>query len=65
MAAGAMMAAIEHELTVQYVETLRYDFDETAAADVPGAKDTIVHIWLHGPIYAVYDARPATVESAT
>src|SRR3546814_13952002 len=27
MAAGAFMAALEHNLTVQYIETVRYDFD--------------------------------------
>jgi hypothetical protein len=58
MAAGAMMAAIEHELTVQYVETLRYEFDCTAGADESDARETIVHIWLHGPVYAGYHKRP-------
>ena len=58
MAAGAMMAAIEHELTVQYVETLRYDFDCTAGADESDAREMIVHIWLHGPVYAGYHQRP-------
>ncbi|MDH4990691.1 hypothetical protein QEZ48_07585 [Aquamicrobium lusatiense] len=49
MAAGAMMAAIKHDLTVQYVEALRYDISpEAADAD----EMDIVHIWLHGPIYA-------------
>lgn len=63
IAAGAMMAAIEHDLTVQYVETLRYEFDQTAMADVPEAQDMIVHIWLHGPVYAGYDLQPAIVET--
>jgi hypothetical protein len=54
MAAGAMMAAIEHDLTVQYVETLRYEFDQ-AAADGVEPTDMIVHIWLHGPVYAEYN----------
>jgi hypothetical protein len=50
MAIGAMMAAIEHQLPVEYVETVRYDFtglrEETAASP-----DKIVHVWLDGPIY--------------
>lgn len=48
MAAGAMMAAIKYDLTVQYVEVLRYDIDETANL-VP--QMDIVHVWLDGPIY--------------
>jgi hypothetical protein len=52
MAAGAMMAAIEHEINVQYVETLRYDFQPSD--EEPRQEDMIVHIWLHGPIYAGY-----------
>ncbi|WP_029874738.1 hypothetical protein [Rhizobium leguminosarum] len=51
MAAGAMMAAIKYELTVQYVEVLRYEIDETAAK---APKMDIVHVWLDGPIYKGY-----------
>lgn len=51
MAAGAMMAAIKHGLTVQYVEVLRYEIDETAAK---APKMDIVHVWLDGPIYNGY-----------
>jgi hypothetical protein len=51
MAAGAMMAAIKYELTVQYVEVLRYEIDETAAK---APKMDIVHVWLDGPIYNGY-----------
>ncbi|NOT39071.1 MAG: hypothetical protein HOP13_01105, partial [Alphaproteobacteria bacterium] len=51
MATGAMMAAIEHDLPVQYVETLRYEFDPpNPAGDRPD--DMMVHLWLQGPIYA-------------
>lgn len=54
IAAGAMMAAVEHGLSVQYVETLRYEFKSSAAGAEPASKDMIVHIWLHGPVYAGY-----------
>ncbi len=54
MAVGAMMAAIEHELPVQHVENLRYDFDPQAQAGGLESEDITVHIWLHGPIYAGY-----------
>ena len=57
MAAGAMMAAIEHGLTVQYVETVRYEYDDGALTSAQ-APDTIVHVWLHGPVYAGYVPTP-------
>ena len=50
MAVGAMMAAIEHNLPVQYVETVRYDFGSDAPAGPP-KKDRLVHLWLDGPVY--------------
>jgi hypothetical protein len=56
IAAGAMMAAIEHDLSVHYVETLRYDFRTSSLTAEPEDKDLIVHIWLHGPVYAGYPA---------
>jgi hypothetical protein len=54
MAAGAMMAAIKYDLTVQYVEVLRYEID--ASADKSPKMD-IVHVWLDGPIYNGYTHR--------
>jgi hypothetical protein len=50
MAVGAMMAAIEHELPVAYVETVRYDFADTDG-DTSACPYKIVHVWLDGPIY--------------
>lgn len=57
MAAGALMAAIEHNLVVRYVESLRYDFDRDTSMANAGP-DMIVHVWLHGPVYAGYFASP-------
>jgi hypothetical protein len=54
IAAGAMMAAIEHGLAVHYVETQRYEFNLSASSARPRGKDMIVHIWLHGSVYAGY-----------
>jgi hypothetical protein len=54
IAAGAMMAAIEHQLPVQYVEMLRYEL--VPAARNAEATDMIVHVWLHGSVYAGYGA---------
>jgi hypothetical protein len=51
MAAGAMMAAIEHDLPVHYVETVRYDLPPSAGGEGTASADQIVHVWLDGPIY--------------
>lgn len=56
IAAGAMMAAVEHGLSVHYVETLRYVFEPSASSAQPEGREMIVHIWLHGPVYAGYRA---------
>lgn len=55
MAAGAFMAALEHELTVQYIETVRYDFDADAAHD-DASPVHLVHLLLAGPAYGDYGA---------
>lgn len=54
-AVGAMMAALEHDLSVQYVETLRYEFDSTGVKESAPPPDLAVHVWLHGPVYGSYD----------
>ncbi|MCZ8207533.1 MAG: hypothetical protein O9270_04995 [Aquidulcibacter sp.] len=59
MAAGALMAAIEHNLTVQYIETVRYDFDPAKPA-VATAPDMRVHLLLSGPAYRELGAASAT-----
>lgn len=58
IAAGAMMAAIEHDLSVQYVETLRYEYNALDAKGSDGTSDMAVHLWLHGPVYRNYDVEP-------
>lgn len=55
IAVGAMMAAIEHNLSVQYVETLRYEFETEVLDESEAPPDMAVHVWLHGPIYGSYD----------
>lgn len=55
MAAGALMAAIEHDLAVHYVETARYEFDGSTR----GCQDPdylMVHLLLSGPAYGDYAA---------
>ena len=49
-AAGALMAAIEHDLTVQYLETVRYEFDP-ATIDYGPLDEMTTHILLSGPVY--------------
>lgn len=61
IAVGAMMAAIEHNLSVQYVETLRYEFDPIGLQAATPPPDMAVHIWLHGPVYGSYDIGTETV----
>lgn len=54
LAAGALMAAIEHGMAVQYLETESYVFspNEEQSGDSP---DMTVHLVLSGPIYSGYD----------
>lgn len=57
LAAGALMAAIDHDMSVQYVETESYSIDDTAqrlAANDAGEGETdqeFVHVILSGPLY--------------
>ncbi len=53
MAAGALMAAIEHDLSVQYLETVRYDLPDLGVAV---GEELLVHLLLSGPAYGNYGA---------
>lgn len=54
LAAGALMAAIEHEMAVHYLETESYEFAERSEpSDEP--PDMTVHLVLSGPLYASYE----------
>jgi hypothetical protein len=50
---GALMAALERDFTVMYVESIGYavDFARIDAAQTRQPSD-IVHVWLHGEAYA-------------
>jgi hypothetical protein len=54
MAAGALMAAIEHDLAVHHVEAVRYELNVPIEDDGPVPEYMIVHVWLHGSIYSGY-----------
>jgi hypothetical protein len=53
LAAGALMAAIEHDMAVQYLETENYLFDNPEP-ESNGMPDMTVHLVLSGPLYASY-----------
>ncbi len=63
IAAGAMMAAIEHDLSVQYVETLRYEFNAATAKHSDNPPDIAVHLLLHGPVYGSHDVGSGSATS--
>lgn len=54
IAAGALMAAIEHDMAVQYLETESYVFNP-AGSDHNELPDMTVHLILSGPLYASYN----------
>ncbi len=60
LAAGALMAAIEHDMAVRYLETESYVFDK-ALMGPHEAPDMTVHLILSGPLYASYE-KPAPAE---
>ena len=49
MALGALMAALERNLPVAYVEPLGYGFEATATEAARPSK--LIHIWLEGDAY--------------
>jgi hypothetical protein len=61
MALGALMAALERDLPVAYVEAIGYDLDFS----VPSVIQTpdLVHIWLEGDVYP--QPRPALQSERT
>ena len=54
MALGALMAALERDLPVAYLEAIGYEFDGSAAQEGPV---DVIHIWLEGEVYP--QPRPA------
>jgi hypothetical protein len=54
MALGALMAALERDLPVAYLEAISYEYDGSTAHAVPV---DIIHVWLEGEVYP--QPRPA------
>lgn len=52
LAIGSLMAALERDFTVMYLESLGYavDFEEVDVVR-QGEKSQLVHVWLHGEAY--------------
>lgn len=49
MALGALMAALERELPVAYLESISHELADGVPG--PGAKANLIHIWLEGDVY--------------
>ena len=62
VAVGALMAAIEHDLTVKYIETVQYELKGDQANDLT-ENDQMVHVLLSGPAYGDYGAVAVPEES--
>ena len=58
LAAGALMAAIEHDMAVHYLETESYEL-QPAGGGGASLPDMTVHLILSGPLYASYDQSSA------
>jgi hypothetical protein len=54
-ALGALMAALERDLPVAYLESIGYAFD--GSVPTMGSHPNLVHIWLEGDVYP--QPRPA------
>ena len=62
MAAGALMAAIGHDLTAKYIEAVQYELKGDQANDLT-ENDQMVHVLLSGPAYGGYSAVAVSEES--
>ena len=55
MALGALMAALERDLPVAYLESIGYDFKSSIPTAIDQPK--LIHLWLEGDVYP--QPRPA------
>ena len=56
LAIGALMAAIEYDLPVRYVEAVSYEVKWDRVDDAQSTPSTPIHVWLAGDAYAVLPA---------
>jgi hypothetical protein len=52
LAIGALMAALDRDLPVYYVEARGYEVDWKAAATVDLRASSVRHVWLAGDVYS-------------
>lgn len=64
LAVGALMAALEHDLPVRYVEAVSYTADWAKIADADPDASRLIHVWLHGTPYVTLPAAPTSVAVA-
>jgi hypothetical protein len=58
---GALMAALERDFTILYVESMGYSVDpKLAATTIPSDSTELVHIWLHGEAYGTSTSTEGT-----
>ena len=54
LAVGALMAALDRDFTIMYVEALSYVVDLARLDDARAARPgDLVHVWLHGEAYGI------------
>ena len=58
MALGALMAALERDLPVAYLESIGYELDETGLEEID--QPNLIHLWLEGDAYS--QPRPALLK---
>jgi hypothetical protein len=63
LAIGALMAALEHNLAVRYVESVGYEVDWEKVSVADSGTSRLVHVWLQGEPYVEDDGDP--VEEST
>ena len=51
LAIGALMAAVERNLPMMYIETIGYEVDWGAISQVPDNSAELIHLWLAGEPY--------------
>ena len=49
--AGALMAAVDRDLPMMYIESLGYEVDWDAISRIPGESAALIHLWLASEPY--------------
>ena len=69
LAIGALMAALEYDIAVRYVESVGYEVDWEKLQSQERQPNRFVHVWLHGDPYRFIEsetaAQPGAKETAS